>query len=115
MKTRAELIEYCLTMPYAYEDYPFGEEWTVMRRHDTTHGFAFIFRRDGNLWVNVKCHPDDTPAWCHAFDAIVPAYHMNKTHWISLIMDGTLPDDLVKSLIETSWQLCGKSRPAKRL
>lgn len=92
-----------------YEDYPFDDpNWTVMRRSDTRHGFAWIFERQGQIWVNLKTDPD----WGHFFrdvyPSVVPAYHMNKLHWNSVILDGTVPDDEIKAMIERSYTLCGK-------
>ena len=62
--TRSDIIDYCLTFAHAYEDYPFDDvNWTVMRRRDTRRGFAWIFERDGQIWVNVKSDPDDALAF----------------------------------------------------
>lgn len=60
--TRQELIDFCLTMPLAYEDYPFDEiadagAWTVMRHQANKKSFAFIYERNERLCVNLKCDP----------------------------------------------------------
>lgn len=55
MTTRQEIIDFCKTFPAAYEDYPFDDyNWTVMRRTDTKKGFAWIYERQGKIWVNLK-------------------------------------------------------------
>ena len=109
MKTRKDVIEYCLSFLTAYEDYPFDDfSWTVMRRRDTTRGFAWIFERGGRLWVNLKAEPNRGLFWRGAYDSVQPAYHMNKEHWISVILDGTVPDEDVKTMISDSYFLCGK-------
>jgi len=59
---RQELIDYCLTLPLAYEDYPFdsmGEPgaWTVMRHQVNKKSFALIYERNGKLCINLKCDP----------------------------------------------------------
>ncbi|ADU26771.1 hypothetical protein Ethha_1220 [Ethanoligenens harbinense YUAN-3] len=62
--TRCALVDYCLTYPDAYEDYPFDESadaagaWTVIRHRLNQKSFAFIYERDG-LCVNLKCEPED--------------------------------------------------------
>ncbi len=58
--TRKELIEYCLTMPFSYEDYPFDDvanpgAWTVMRHQVNKKSFAMIYERNEKLCINLKC------------------------------------------------------------
>ena len=60
--TRRELIDFCLTFPAAYEDYPFDDitdagAWTVMRHRSNKKSFAFIYERYGKLRINLKCDP----------------------------------------------------------
>ena len=111
MTTRKELIAYCLTFLTAYEDYPFDDfNWTVMRRRDTTKGFAWIFERNGQLWINLKSEPEWGRFWRGSYESVLPAYHMNKEHWISVILDGTVPEEDLKTMIGDSYRLCGKGR-----
>ncbi len=119
MKSKKALIDYCLSLPGAYEDHPFAEDdWTVMRRAETTRGFAWIFHRGGKLWVNVKLPPDLALDIRASYSSALPGYHMNKTHWTSLILDGSIPDALVKDLVAESYALCGakagKAKKAKK-
>lgn len=103
---RKELIDFCLTLPDVYEDYPFHDDnWTVMRCKENRKIFAWIFQRQGNIWVNVKVERQWRDFWRDAFASIVPAYHLNKEHWNSLIMDGSIPLDTVKQLIMESYDL----------
>ena len=110
MTDRKTVIEYCSAFPHSYEDYPFHDlNWTVMRRRDTTKGFAWIFEKDGKLWLNIKINPD----WGRYFKdvyphSVLPAYHMNKKHWVSVILDGTVRENDVKKMISESHKLCGK-------
>jgi len=110
-KTKRQIIEYCLSFENVYEDYPFDETWTVMRHGDSRKCFAFIFEREGNVWINLKCDPEWRDMWTRAHVSIVPAYHMNKTHWLSVILDGTVPGDVVKELVETSYALTANAVP----
>ena len=60
--TRQELIDYCLTLPAAYEDYPFDDitddkRWTVMRHQANKKTFAMIYERNDRLCINLKCEP----------------------------------------------------------
>lgn len=103
---RRELIEYCLTMPDTYEDYPFRDHnWTVIRCKGSKKIFAWIFERQDKIWINLKADPEWRDFWRNAFESIQPAYHLNKNHWNSIIMDGTVPEDTVKQLIGESYDL----------
>lgn len=103
---RKSLIEYCLTLPGAYEDYPFHDpNWTVIRLRASRKVFAWIFERQEKLWVNVKVDPEWRDFWRDAFESIVPAYHLNKEHWNSLILDGSIPLETVEKLIAESYEL----------
>jgi len=109
MITREEAIAFCATFPGAYEDYPFDDlNWTVMRRLDNRRGFAWIFERGGRIWINLKCEPDWAEIYRLQYPAVEPAYHMNKRHWNSVILDGSLEEDTIRGMIEDSYRLCGK-------
>lgn len=107
MKTRKDVIDYCLTLKNVYEDYPFHDfNWTVMRHMDNKKMFAAIYKHMGCIWINVKCDPNLTYMWRDAFRSVVPAYHMNKYHWNSIMLDGTVPDADIKIWLKTAliWQ-----------
>ncbi|MBE5961254.1 MAG: MmcQ/YjbR family DNA-binding protein [Lachnospiraceae bacterium] len=106
MKEREEAIAYCSKLEGAYEDYPFHDSnWTVMRHQSNKKMFACIFEREGHIWINVKCDPEWRDFWRNAFSGVIPAYHLNKTHWNSIILDGTVPEKNIKQMIEESYQL----------
>ena len=109
MINREEVIGYCMTFAYAYEDYPFDDaNWTVMRRSDTKRGFTWIFERQGHIWVNLKADPAYADFWKNVYSSVLPAYHMNKTHWISVILDGSVPEAELMGMIADSYALCAK-------
>lgn len=62
------------------------------------------------MWVNVKCEPQWRDFWRDAFASVVPAYHMNKTHWNSVILDGTIPEKDIRRMIGESYDLTGTGR-----
>lgn len=114
MLTRQEAIDRCMTLAGAYEDYPFSDpNWTVMRRRDTRRGFCWIFERNGKIWINLKTDPGWGEVWCKAFPSVLPAYHMNKKYWISVILDGSVPEETIFGLIDESYALCGKGPTGK--
>lgn len=112
MKTRDEVIQYCMTFADVYEDYPFHDaNWTVMRHKKNKKGFAFLFEKDEVLMVNIKCSPEWIQVFRDAYDAVFPAYHMNKRHWNTLRLDGSIPDGEIRRMIAESYDCI---RPAEK-
>ncbi len=112
MKQRKEVVEFCLGFENTYEDYPFSDpNWTIMRHCGNRKMFAAIYNRMGNIWVNVKCDPCFAHIWRSKYEAVVPAYHMNKYHWNSIILDGSICVNDIKSMIFDSFEL---TKPKKR-
>lgn len=109
MTTREQVVKYALTFSQTFEDYPFHDaNWTCMRIRTTNRIFAWIFERQGYIWVNVKCAPQWRDFWRSTYKSVVPAYHLNKEHWNSLILDGTIPEEEIKRMIGESYDLCAK-------
>ena len=116
--TRQQLIDYCLTLPSAYEDYPFDAvvddtAWTAMRHRNNKKCFAFITVHNGRLIANLKCEPMEADFLRQAYRDITPGYHMNKTHWDTVYIGGDVPDDAVKRMIDASYDLI-KPKVSKR-
>lgn len=108
-RLRKRVIQYALTFPQVFEDYPFHDpNWTCMRIRTTNRIFAWIFERQEHIWVNVKCDPQWRDFWGSTYKSVIPAYHLNKEHWNSLILDGTIPDAEIKRMIAESYDLCAK-------
>ena len=106
MRERQEVLDYGLTFPGAYVDTPFHDDnWTLLRYSGNKKGFAFVFERNGLIWVNVKVDPALRDLWRQVFPAVVPAYHQNKDHWNSIILDGSMPDEEIKRMIAESYEL----------
>ena len=116
MLSRQAVIDFCKDLPGGIEDYPFGEEWTVMRHRQNKKSFALLFERQGVTWVNVKCDPLEAEFLRQVYVSVVPAYHMNKVHWNSILLDGSIPDEEIKAMIRTSYTLTRpkKKRPPKK-
>lgn len=107
MKTKEEIVKFCLTYPEVYKDYPFEDTgWCVIRHRDKKKkGFAWIFERNGEIWVNMKCDPGWKEVLRDAYPAVLPAYHMNKTHWNSVILNGSVPADVLTDMLDMSYEL----------
>lgn len=117
--TRRELIDFCLTYPDAYEDYPFDginnapDTWALMRHKSNKKSFAFIYERDG-LCVNLKCEPLRADFLRQVYPSVTPAYHMNKEHWNTVRPDG-VPEDALWEMIERSYRLTVPGRNRQRI
>jgi predicted DNA-binding protein (MmcQ/YjbR family) len=108
--TRQDLIDYCLSFPSAYEDYPFddmtdGNSWAVMRHKVNKKSFALIYERGRKLCVNLKCEPLEAEFLRNVYKDVTPAYHMNKTHWNTVTTNGDVPIEELKRQIEHSYDL----------
>ena len=108
--TRQEIIEFCLTFAGAYEDYPFDDindpgAWTAMRHRTNKKTFAFIVVRNGQLIANLKCDPAEADFLRQIYESVTPGYHMNKTHWNTVVIGGDVPEDELKRMIESSYDL----------
>ena len=67
--------------------------------------FALLMNVNNKLYLNVKSDPNYSDILRNTYDYIIPAYHMNKEHWNIIIINEKVDEDLVKELIEQSYQL----------
>lgn len=111
---RAGWTAFCLTYAGAYEDYPFDDQWTAVRCRGNEKSFAFLFVRQGRLWMNLKCAPEESDFLRRVYPSVLPAYHMNKLHWNSVILDGTVPDEEIRRMISHSYALVAPRYPRRQ-
>lgn len=112
MRTKEEIISFCLTFADVYEDYPFHDDnWCVIRHKANRKVFAWIFDKDGHVWINLKCDPEWRDFWRSTYKSVIPAYHLNKEHWSSVILDGTVPVKDIERMVGESYDL---TKPKKR-
>ncbi len=95
--------EFCLSLPHATSDTPFGPEVLVFKVGGKL--FALASPEDVPSRLNLKCDPDRSILLREEHEAIVPGYHMNKRHWNTLVLDGSLPTRMVAELIQHSYDL----------
>jgi predicted DNA-binding protein (MmcQ/YjbR family) len=109
----SRLREICLGFPGAFEDFPFGPEASVFKVRSAVAGgarheakmFALSYMDPDNWSVSLKCEPALAEQLRAAHPEITGAWHMNKTHWNGVRLDGTLPDDMVRDMVEDSYDL----------
>jgi predicted DNA-binding protein (MmcQ/YjbR family) len=102
---KEEIISYCLTYPDTYEDYPFDENWAVIRHRGNKKIFALIYNNNGQLCVNLKCEPSRADFYRSIFEDVHPGYHMNKMHWNTVRLDGNMLDEDLFEMVHHSFQL----------
>ena len=105
----AELHHYCLSFPGAEETFPFGPRTSVFK----VGGKMFALSELGavSLRVSLKCEPELALALRAAHAAVLPGYHLNKRHWNTVIIDGSLPDAATRDMIEDSYDLVVSNLP----
>lgn len=109
--TRAQVMNYCLGKPGAVEDYPFGPDVAVMKVAGKM--FALIGISDRPLSINLKCDPFLAMDLRERYEAVEPGYHMNKVHWNTVTLDGTIPRHEVLAMIDHSYDLVVRALPAR--
>lgn len=107
---KEEIIEYGLTLPNTYEDHPFPEDKvSVTLKHSHNHKwFALIMNVQNKWYLNVKTDPNYSDILRKTYPYIIPAYHMNKEHWNTIIIDENVDTEIVKELINQSYDLTKK-------
>lgn len=102
---------YLLAKPDTREDYPFGPDVAVFKVKDKM--FATLSAQAGVDNMNLKCEPQEALALRDIFDAVKPGYHMNKKHWNTIIIDGSIPQGEIERMIDNSFLLVVKGMPKK--
>lgn len=115
MYTREEALSYGLSFPDTYQEAPFHDQnWQLVRVKGSKKAFLWTYEMDGYIHLNVKVNPEWRDFWRSTFASVIPAYHQNKEHWNTVILDGTIPDADVKRMIAESYDLVTDS-PSKRI
>lgn len=103
------LKRYLLGKPEAVEDFPFGPDVAVYRVHGKMFALVSVDGRTES--VNLKCHPLEAIELRDVFSAVRPGYHMNKKHWNTVTLDGSIPAGELERMIDNSYALVVKGLP----
>lgn len=93
------------------EEFPFGQETSVFKVGGKMFALTRLDARP--LTVSLKCEPPLAEALRSEHAAVRPGYHLNKRHWITVVLDHSLPDELVMGLIEDSYELVVDGLPKR--
>jgi predicted DNA-binding protein (MmcQ/YjbR family) len=101
---------YCLSKKGVTEEFPFGEDVMVLK----VLGKMFALTRiDSFPSINLKCDPEKAVELRESYAAVTEGYHMSKKHWITVQMDGSIPDHKIHSWIDHSYDLVVLALPQK--
>lgn len=103
--------QYALQKKDVTEGFPFGEDTLVFKVAGKL--FLLMGLDSEPLQMNLKCNPDKAIELREEYASIIPGYHMNKKHWNSIILDGTIPAKLVKEMIDWSYELVSSGKGKK--
>ena len=106
-----QLRSYLLALPGAVEDFPFGPEHLVAKVAGKM--FALIALSEVPLRMNLKCEPEHAEVLRSYYPAVLPGYHMNKKHWNTVVLDGSIAEAEVLSMIDDSYRLVVNSLPRR--
>ena len=105
-----EFREYCIKKPGVTEEFPFDENTLVFKVKGKMFALTDLV---GEFSLNLKCDPERAMELRERYPAIQPGYHMNKAHWNTIEMDGSLNQKLILELIDHSYQLVVDKLPGK--
>lgn len=101
---------YCIGKKGVTEEFPFDENTLVFK----VMGKMFALTDLENFEsVNLKCDPEKAVQLREEFPAVIPGYHMSKKHWNTILIDGSIPDKLLKTWIDDSYNLVAVSLSKK--
>ena len=105
------LRDYCLSKPGAEETLPFGPDTLVFKVNNKI--FLLVGLDSADLRFNVKCDPDKAIELRDEYACVLPGFHMNKKHWNTVVVDGSVSNALLKEWIDHSYSLVAP-KPKKK-
>ncbi len=107
-----ELRDLCMAFPGSSETFPFGPNTSVFKVAGKM--FALSQLAEHPLRVSLKCEPQLAEQLRETHSAVLPGYHLNKRHWNTVIIDGSIPEQMIEEMIEDSYDLVVSKLPMSR-
>lgn len=98
-----------MSMKAAARDYPFGPEAAVFKVGGKM--FALVAWREAPIRITLKCNPAEAEFLRSSYESVKPGYYMNKNHWNTISLDGSIPEELIHKMIDSSYALVIKGLP----
>ncbi|MFY0592688.1 MmcQ/YjbR family DNA-binding protein [Roseivirga sp.] len=105
-----EFRDYCIAKPGVTEETPFGPDTLVLKVMGKMFALTGL---DHFEFINLKCEPEKAADLREQWEGIRPGWHMNKTHWNSVFVDGSISDNMIRELIDHSYELVASSLSKK--
>ena len=106
MQNEKAIRKYCAALKGSEETFPFGEAPLVFKVMGKMYGLIPInVADDEQQTISLKCDPTLAQILRQTYPAVQPGYHLNKQHWNTITLDGTIPDDEIKEMIDNSYAL----------
>jgi predicted DNA-binding protein (MmcQ/YjbR family) len=102
---------YCLKKKEVTESFPFDDSTLVLKVAGKIFALASL---DQPLSINLKCDPEKAVQLRESYHAVKPGYHMNKQHWNTIEIDGTISENTLKTWIDHSYELVISKMPKFR-
>lgn len=103
--------EICIGLEGVTEEFPFDEQTLVFKVFGKIFALTNV---DGFASINLKCDPEKAVELRERYAAVLPGYHMNKKHWNTVLMDDSVPDNLIKDWIRDSYELVLNGIPVSK-
>lgn len=110
--TPQEVSDFALGLPEATEDQPFGPDAYVYKVADKV--FAILRPSGDSPRVTLKCEPSLALELRAQFPAVVAGYRVNKKHWNTVVVDGSIPEDELRDMVEHSYRRVVAGLPKAR-
>lgn len=115
MTSREDALSYGLSFKNTYQDAPFHDpNWQLVRVKGSKKAFLWTYERDGYINLNVKVSAESRDFWRSVYESVIPGWHQNKEHWNTIILDGSIPDKDIKTMIAESYDIISDN-PSKRI
>jgi predicted DNA-binding protein (MmcQ/YjbR family) len=103
-----DIRAYCMGKPGAEETLPFGPDTLVFKVNGKV--FLLLPLDDEDVQFNVKCDPDLALELRENYNCVQPGYHMNKKHWNTIVVDGSVKRSVLRGWIDQSYDLVSKKK-----
>jgi predicted DNA-binding protein (MmcQ/YjbR family) len=98
-----ELEKILISKNAAVKEFPFDDKTMVFKVMNKM--FALVSIQESPLRLNLKSLPEDAVGYRDIYECVTPGYHMNKKHWNSVMLDGTMKDEILIDMIDESYDL----------
>ena len=102
-KEKGKIEKYLSSLKGSNSSKPFGPDALVFKVMDKM--FALVSQKEETPRITLKCDPADGVVLVSHFESVVPGYHMNKKHWITVSLKGDVPIGMMTDLASKSYEL----------